>query len=561
MSLHASPTAFFPSRTQLGAGLGLKPAHVPEILGENPDIGFFEIHAENFMSAGGPHRRMLAAIRDRYPVSVHGVGLSLGSTAPLDRVHLARLKEVVAFSAPALVSEHLAWSDCGGRVFPDLLPLPYDEAALSRVADRIGQVQDFLGRAILVENPATYLRFRADALAEPQFLDALCARSGCGLLLDVNNVHVSAVNHGFCARAYLDALPLERIGEIHLAGHAFARDAHGEFLIDDHGGPVSAEVWALYRHVLRRAGPRPTLIEWDNNVPDFSVLRAEADRAAEELRGFFRAERVSAASAPPVRSRGSAPSGGEVESDWQAGFGAALAAPDAAVPGLFAPCDVAARFAVYRNNAAVAAIAALEAQFPTVLRLVGSDAFSGLARAFFRANPPRSPVLCEHGEEFAVFIADFLARADVRETPYLPDVARLDWAILSALRAADAEPCGPENLAALDASGVATARARVHPSARLVASDWPLPALRDPEPGKISDWRGGVFLVLRPQDDAVLMEIPVGDAAFLRACGDGLTLAEAAGAAHAADPDFDFGQTLVGLTRAGAFVDFICEAH
>ena len=222
---------------------------------------------------------------------------------------------------------------------------------------------------------------------------------------------------------------------------------------------------------------------------------------------------------------------------------------------------MAARFAVYRNNAAVAAIAALEAQFPTVLRLVGSDAFSGLARAFFRANPPRSPVLCEYGEEFAVFIADFLARADVRETPYLPDVARLDWAILSALRAADAEPCGPENLAALDASGVATARARVHPSARLVASDWPLPALRDPEPGKISDWRGGVFLVLRPQDDAVLMEIPVGDAAFLRACGDGLTLAEAAGAAHAADPDFDFGQTLVGLTRAGAFVDFICEAH
>jgi hypothetical protein len=556
MSPHASPLSFLPSGARATAGVGLKPAHVAEILATKPDIGFFEIHAENYMSAGGPHRRMLARVRELYPLSVHGVGLSLGSTAPLDRAHLARLKEVVDFAAPVLVSEHLAWCDFSDRVFPDLLPLPYDDAALRRVADRIAVVQDFLGRAILIENPATYLRFQADALAEPQFLDALCARGGCGLLLDVNNVHVSAVNHGFDARDYLDSLAVERIGEIHLAGHARATDAQGEFLIDDHGGPVGDEVWALFRHIARRAGPRPTLIEWDNNLPDWSVLRAEADKASAELRGLDRAERPPAASAESPRSTGLATSSIEAEGDWQARFGAALAAPDAPMPHLFAPCDTAARFAVYRNNSAVAAITALEAQFPTVARLVGADAFSGLARAFARENPPRSPALGDYGARFPEFIADFLTRAEAR-VPYLPDVARLDWAIVRALRAPEAAPCGLDRLAALDASRLETARARLHPSSTLLLSDWPLIALRDPEPGEIADWRGGAFLVLRPEAEAVAMKISAGAAAFLRACDEGSTLAQAARAARLDEPDFDFGRTLVGLTRAGAFVDFI----
>ncbi len=270
------------------AGAGLKAAHYAEILATRPDLGFFEIHAENFMSAGGPDHRWLAAIGEIYPLSVHGVGLSLGSAEPLDRERLARLARVVALYRPALVSEHLAWSDFSGRAFPDLLPLPYDEASLRRTAEKIDATQCALGRTILIENPATYLRFAGSSIAEPQFLEQLCALSGCGLLLDVNNVHVSAVNHGFDADEYLDAFPFARVGEIHLAGFAEARDADGPFLIDNHGGAVSDEVWELYeKKVICRAGPRPTLIEWDNDVPEWRALYAETRKAAAILAGAF----------------------------------------------------------------------------------------------------------------------------------------------------------------------------------------------------------------------------------------------------------------------------------
>jgi uncharacterized protein (UPF0276 family) len=262
------------------AGAGLKPAHYAEILATRPEIGFFEIHAENYMAAGGPAHRWLAAIGETYPLSVHGVGLSLGSSEPLDRDRLARLARVVSLYRPALVSEHLAWSDFSGRAFPDLLPLPYDDASLRRTAEKIETTQEALRRAILIENPATYLRFAGDGLAETQFLAELCARSGCGLLLDVNNVHVSAVNHGFSAAEYLDAFPYAHVAEIHLAGFAEARDAGGAFLIDNHGGAVSDEVWALYRKVIRRAGPRPTLVEWDNDVPQWGVLHEETLKAS-----------------------------------------------------------------------------------------------------------------------------------------------------------------------------------------------------------------------------------------------------------------------------------------
>jgi uncharacterized protein (UPF0276 family) len=456
----------------------------------------------------------------------------------------------VARTEPALVSEHLAWCDFSGRAFPDLLPLPYDEAALRRVADKIDAVQQALGREILIENPATYLRFRGDALSEPQFLAELCAISGCGLLLDVNNVHVSAINHGFDAETYLDAFPLERVGEIHLAGHAEARDAHGAFLIDDHGGPVAGEVWALYRHVIARAGPRPTLIEWDNNIPDWPVLLGEALKA----RNTMDSSRTLAIHKTPIAAKGEA---APASAFWQASFATALRDPDASVPALFAPCDVEARFAVYRNNSAVAEIGALKEQFPTVLQLVGEDAFSGIAHAFARKNPPRSPILGDYGAEFPEFVAEFLSEHGAEETPYLADSARLDWACLRALRAEEAEPCAVARLAAVDPARIGEARARTHPSVAVVASDWPLLALRNPEAPAIDDWRAETILVLRPQAEARLIEISPGAAAFLHACAKGATLAEAAGAGAQAKDHFDFGGTLVALTQAGAFVDFI----
>ena len=546
-------------------GAGFKPAHGAAILAARPDIGFFEIHAENYMNAGGPNRRLLAALAEIFPISVHGVGLSLGSTEKLDLGHLARLKEVVDFAAPALVSEHLAWSRFRGRAFPDLLPLPYDDAALSRIAAKIDAVQNVLRRPILIENPATYLRFAGDTLAEPQFLAELCAQTGSGLLLDVNNVFVSAVNHGFDARAYLDSFPYQRVGEIHLAGHGHARDENGAFLIDDHGGPVSESVWALYRHVIASAGPRPTLIEWDNNVPDWEELWTETAKARKILRFDRAAAPLPCRPADRNPSR-AAPSGDEraaAQSDarWQRAFAAALQDPAATVPPLFAPCDAPARFAVYRNNSAVAAIEALKAQFPTVLRLVGDEAFRGAARAFAQETPPTSPVLADYGREFPDFLAQFLENQGVTEVPYLPDVARLDWAVLQALRTPETEPCPLARLAALDPAAIVMARVKLHPSLGLVASDWPLLALSDPRASAVADWRGGTILVLRPDAEARLAALAPGAAAFLSACGAGATLGEAAEAGDSAEPGFDFGQTLIALTEAGAFAGFILVSN
>jgi uncharacterized protein (UPF0276 family) len=568
-------------------GAGLKPQHYAEIVATRPDVGFFEIHAENYMSAGGPPHRWLSALAEIYPLSVHGVGLSLGSAEKLDHERLARLVRVVGLYQPALVSEHLAWSDFSGRAFPDLLPLPYDEANCRRVAEKIDAAQTALGRPILIENPATYLRFQADALDETQFLDELAQRSGCGLLLDVNNVHVSAVNHGFDARVYLDAFPLERVGEIHLAGFAEARDAHGAFLIDDHGGQISEAVWALYVRVLRRAGPRPTLIEWDNEVPEWVVLQAETRKASAIMDALPRpacGERVGVRGRvmspdddrivrlrrsttlqimpPPLTPALSLRERGEGAQtigagDWQRDFAEALQDPALPAPALFAPCDAPARFAVYRNNSIVGAISALREQFPSVALLVGDEAFADLARAHADKHPPRSPVLGEYGADFPDFVAEFLDQCDARaQTPYLPDVARFDWAKIKALRAEEAAPCPSSRLAQLDPAKLVTTRVTLHSSLSLVVSDWPILAISRAHGSSVEDWRGETVVVLRPQAELVCSALPPAAAAFLCACGEGETLGEAALAAAAQDGNFDFGRTLVELTEIGAFVDF-----
>jgi uncharacterized protein len=542
------------------AGAGLKPEHFAGVLATRPDCGFFEIHAENYMNAGGANHRWLAAIGEIYPLSVHGVGLSLGSLGPLDSERLARLARVVALYRPALVSEHLAWSDFSGRVFPDLLPLPYDEAALRRAAEKIDATQTALGRWILVENPATYLRFAGEGLAEPQFLAELCALSGCGLLLDVNNVHVSAVNHGFDATAYLDAFPLDRVEEIHLAGFAQARDARGAFLIDNHGGAVSDEVWALYEHVLRQSGPRPTLIEWDSDVPPWEVLFAETRKASAILGASSSPHRPSLdgrLSTPywsnhllPQGGKGCAPS----SEDWEAQFAAALQNPSLPPPQIFVDCDASARFAVYRNNSAVALIDALKEHFPTVAALIGDEAFSGVARLFIQKYPPRSPVLGEYGAEFPAFLETFLGQCENGvETPYLADSARLDWACLVARRAPEAAPCDVGHLAALDPARMAEQKVVLHPSLALVASDWPILAIAS---AHMTDWRGETVLVLRPHAELLQQICPPGPAAFLRACAEGKNLGEAALLASEQDDNFNFGQTLVELTQMGAIVDF-----
>ena len=261
------------------AGVGLKPEHYQAILASRPDIGWFEVHAENYMEPGGPPHHYLTRIRELYPLSVHGVGLSIGAHGPLDQEHLARLEAVCDRYQPSQVSEHLAWSTHEGIYLNDLLPVPYNLQTLHRVIEHIDEVQTVLGRTILLENPSTYVAFADSDMSELEFLSDVVRRTGCGLLLDVNNVYVSATNHGFDPRAYIDAFPFAFVRELHLGGHAAdLDDAGAPILIDSHGCEVSLTVWSLYRHAIRRGGVFPTLIEWDNDVPEWEVLIEEALR-------------------------------------------------------------------------------------------------------------------------------------------------------------------------------------------------------------------------------------------------------------------------------------------
>ncbi|WQG58633.1 DUF692 domain-containing protein [Pseudomonas sp. RTB3] len=268
----------------LRAGLGLKSEHFIEVLETRPDIGFFEVHAENFMVAGGPFHHYLGLIREHYPLSLHGVGLSIGGEGPLNCAHLARLATLIERYQPQSFSEHLAWSSHGQLFLNDLLPLAYDNATLNRVCAHIDQVQSTLKRPMLLENPSTYLLFQRSTLDETDFISEVIRRTGCGLLLDVNNVYVSCINHQRDPLAYIDALPLQAAGEIHLAGFAEDIDSLGDrLLIDDHGAPIDNAVWQLYEQVLERTGPVATLIERDNQVPAFNVLQAEAQQAERHL--------------------------------------------------------------------------------------------------------------------------------------------------------------------------------------------------------------------------------------------------------------------------------------
>lgn len=275
------------------AGIGLKPEYYPDALQGRAEPGFFEVHAENYLLPGGPRLRTLERIRCDYPISIHGVAASLGSVMAVDEGHLRALAELVRRIDPFIVSEHAAWSREGGRYHADLLPLPYTSEALGCLARNVERMQAVLGRQILIENPSTYLEFRASDMGEAEFLATLVNRTGCGLLLDVNNLFVSSRNHGFDAHAYLEQLPGAAIGQYHLAGHTLERHGRVEIRIDTHDAPVIEAVWQLFQDTVRRFGPHPVLIERDDHLPSFDVLLDEALRAQSLMR----------AATPPDRAR------------------------------------------------------------------------------------------------------------------------------------------------------------------------------------------------------------------------------------------------------------------
>ena len=261
------------------AGIGLRTPHYQAIIASRPDVAFLEVHSENFFGDGGQPLKYLAQFREDYAISTHGVGLSLGSTDALDREHLRKLKRLVDWIEPALVSEHLCWVGVNGRFLNDLLPMPYTPESLDHVVNRIGEVQDYLRRDIMIENVSSYLEFTESTIPEWEFVRDVSQRSGCKILLDVNNIYVNAINHDFDARAYLDAIVPGSVGEIHLAGFEDA----GDVLIDTHGATVSAEVWRLYEYALTRFGNVPTLIEWDTDIPELAILVGEAVKASRIL--------------------------------------------------------------------------------------------------------------------------------------------------------------------------------------------------------------------------------------------------------------------------------------
>jgi uncharacterized protein len=269
------------------AGIGLRSQHMNEVMERRPAAGWFEVHAENFMDDGAGASQ-LDHIRKHYDISIHGVGLSLGSAQGIDQDHLARLRDVCLRYEPAMVSEHVSWSVGNGIYLNDLLPVPHDEEALAIVAENISRTQDALKRKILIENLSAYVGFARSTMSEPEFLGELANRTGCGLLLDINNVFVSAQNLGFDAKAYIEAIPRAAIGEIHLAGHAENMTADGPVLIDNHGSLVSSAVWSLYTFSVQKFGRHPTLIEWDSDLPQLDVLLGEAERADDYARKAVR---------------------------------------------------------------------------------------------------------------------------------------------------------------------------------------------------------------------------------------------------------------------------------
>lgn len=282
--LDSSPNHF--DKLPAAPGVGYKPQHFSDIMSDPGSVAWLEIHAENYMGDGGRPIAQIKHLAERFAFSVHGVGLSIGGEGRLDQNHLARLKHLCDWLNPASFSEHLAWSTHESAFLNDLLPLPYTEHTLSRVADHVDEVQDALGRRMLLENPSSYLAFAESTLPETDFLREVAARTGCGLLLDVNNVFVSATNLNTDPVSYIDAFPLELVGEIHLGGHDEDEDEHGApLLIDSHGREVADPVWTLYQYTMGKLGTCPTLIEWDNDVPDWATLEAEAARAARVLQG------------------------------------------------------------------------------------------------------------------------------------------------------------------------------------------------------------------------------------------------------------------------------------
>jgi len=534
----------------LAAGVGLRSPHYRAFLETRPPVGFIEVHSENYLARAGWDWHVLATLRRDYPLSLHGVGLGLGSARGFSETHLERVRALVEALDPFLVSEHLSWGALADRQLNDLLPLSLDAAALALLCERVDRVQSLLGRRLLVENVSTYVRFRADTMSEAGFLAELARRTGCAILLDVNNLYVNQHNHGEDAHAAIAALPVGSVGEIHLAGHLETPLA----LVDHHGAAVAEPVWALYRAALQRFGRVPALVEWDADLPPLARLVEEAAKADAVARDYP----VSAVTATSSRPSPPLEAGGEALAALQQQFGEALfdRGHEAALQPLLGEGRV-ERLALYRGNLAAGWERALSEAYPVLRQLVGEEFFAGLARAYGKAAPSQDPDLAAFGARFAGFLAGFGPAAPY---PYLPDVARLEWAVHRACLAPAAAPLGLDALTVLAPEALDTARFSLHPAFALLHSRWAIAALwqaHQPDgpalPANVG--RPCIALVARRGWRVEVVELGAPEAAALEKLAAGAAFGEAIDAALAAAPVGeaapDIGAMLQGWFRLG----------
>lgn len=527
------------------AGVGLRGTHHGEWLDRRPRCGWLELHAENYFAIGGALPALLETLRSDYPLSIHGVGLGLGSPDPLDPSHLAAWRRLVDRLEPAIISEHLCWGALEGEHFNDLLPLPLTEASLARLISRVSQWQDSLRRPVLIEHLASYVTFGESSLAEAQFLVELAHASGCGILLDLNNLVVNAHNHGGDPRVFVDTLPTRLVGEIHLAGHTHIERQGRRWHIDDHGSCVGEEVWALYRHTRSALGPIPTLIEWDNALPSLDELLAEAAKANAIIEA---SDDMDARSRSAEESFTATTRAASVSID-RPSLDVSLRAFATTLRSAEPPED--GGLAIYHHHRRANFSHSLALAFPVLERLVGEAFFRRLAADHQRRQPSRSGDLHPCGASLAATLREHWPEG---EYAYLADIAALEWAWQHAFVAADAEPTTAEDFAVIPAERWPALRFEFHPSLSLIESRWPIfsiwenhrDRLREPPVVRL-DAGGENVRVAREQGRVTVRRCTGSELIWLRALQAGVTLDEAFAAASRIDPDFDLDTALADL--------------
>lgn len=543
----------------LGFGVGLRAIHYREFLENRPSVDWLEIHTENYLHQAGWDWHVLEELREDYPFSLHGVGLGLGSARGFSDGHLERVRSLVNRVEPVLVSEHLSWGAINGRQLNDLLPLVLDDAALTLMCERVERVQESLDRQLLLENLSTYVRFHHDSMSEAQFMASLSARTGCGLLLDVNNLFVNQCNHGEDALTALQQIAVGTVGEIHLGGHLVTPKA----VIDTHGDVVADPVWQLYAAAIERFGQLPTLIEWDTDIPPLEVLLGEAERARHVAAGV--SHHMQTSSDRP--SSNVAEDSAEFVDPARAGlaaiqedFAGALfdGSQEARALRLIRGDHGQHRLALYRGNQFTMWEKVLSDAYPVIQLLVGEEFFGGLSRAFGIAVPSRSPDLNEFGAGFADFLAEFPHVADY---PYFPDMARLEWALHRAHYAESAPQVLASSVMELAPEFIATTRFQLHPACVMFASEYSVvPIWRAHQedldvslPARVDVASHAV--IVRPYWRSSVLPLELASYAALAHLADGGDLGSALQAARQIDQEFDADKELRAWLDAGMFIN------